>query len=119
MKSKPVLPINELVNEIRKKGIQIDDENFVSEVLTRLNYQRLLAYRNKFLLSQNPEVYKEGTNFNDIYRLYKFDRELKFILQKNIESIELMMRTLTKLLEKLKHLNNCSRRQLYRYFTFL
>lgn len=94
MKSKPVLPINELVNEIRKKGIQIDDENFVSEVLARLNYQRLLAYRNKFLLSQNLEVYKEGTNFNDIYRLYKFDRELKFILQKNIESIELMMRTL-------------------------
>ena len=89
MKSKPVLPINELVNEIRKKGIQIDDENFVSEILTRLNYQRLLAYRNKFLLSQNPEVFKEGTNFNDIYSLYKFDRELKFILQKILRVLNL------------------------------
>lgn len=94
MQSKPVLPINELVNEIRKKGIKIENENFASEVLTRLNYQKLLAYRNKFLLSKNPEIYKDGTNFNNIFRLYKFDRELKFILQKNIESVELMMRTL-------------------------
>lgn len=63
MQSKPVLPINELVNEIRKKGIKIDDENFVSEVLSRLNYQRLLAYRNKFLLSHNPETYRERNIF--------------------------------------------------------
>lgn len=92
--SKPMLSIDKLVDEILRKNIVVEEKEKAKEILTRLNYQRLMAYRNKFLVSNNPEKYMVGTSFDKIYRLYKFDRELKFIFQKNIESIELMMRTL-------------------------
>ncbi|MBP7139880.1 MAG: Abi family protein [Caldisericia bacterium] len=91
-KSKPIKTIDELIDNIEKeKGIIIEDKEQAKEILKILSYQRLMAYRNHFFYSGK---YREGTTFNHIYRLYQFDRDLKFLLIKPIESIEMMLRTM-------------------------
>lgn len=89
--SKPALTREEMIALLKKRKLKFNSESESIEILKRLNYQKLMAYKFKFLNSSNYFI--DDTTFEDIYDLYKFDRELKFLILELIESVELALRT--------------------------
>lgn len=107
LESKPMKSIEELIKIINSRGIIIGDEDKVKEILTRISYQRLMAYRINFLEDETENKYFKGTSIEKIYTMYKFDRDIKFILYEAIESIEMMLRTMIAYNMGLKYGSHC------------
>ena len=80
--------IDEQVDILREKGMIIDDELYVKDILLRENYFFLSGYRHPFLIDSKSRKYKKGTNFNELYSLFEFDRQLRNIIFKNMLIIE-------------------------------
>lgn len=89
--SKPALTREEMITLLKNRKLNFGSESESIEILKRLNYQKLMAYKFKFLNSSNDFI--DGTTFKNIYDLYKFDRELKFLILELVESTELALRT--------------------------
>ena len=86
MSEKKFLTIDELITYIRQKGLIIDDESKVAEILNSENYYVITGYKNLFLDSDNN--YRPNTNFVDIYNLSQFDRNLRILLFDTLLTIE-------------------------------
>lgn len=104
--SKPIKTLDELIDEIKMKNIIVEEVEKTKELLKRINYQRLMVYRLKFL-DESKKKCREGTTIEQIYRLYKFDRDLKFLVYEVMESFELMLRTTIAYTMGLKYGNHC------------
>lgn len=59
--------------------------------LSLINYYRLSAYFLPF--RKNSKEYQEGTSFDQVFQIYKFDRKLRSILFGITEVIEISLRT--------------------------
>ena len=80
--------LNEQIEILRNKGLTIEDEEYVKNILFRENYFFLNGYRHLFLRSSVDKRYIEGTNFLELYSLFLFDRTFRNIIFKNILIIE-------------------------------
>lgn len=80
--------IDEQVEILKNKGLVIDDDTKVAEILLRENYFFLSGYRHLFLKNDRANEYREGTTFRELYALFNFDRQLRNIIFKNILIIE-------------------------------
>ena len=88
---KTATTFDEQLEKLKARGCIIGDEVFAKRVLKQINYYRLTAY---FLSFKKEEgKYVEGTTFNNVYRIYEFDRQLRNLLFSAVEEIELMLRT--------------------------
>lgn len=67
MSEKTFLTIDELINNIKSKNINIKNENNVRNII--------MGY--KFAFKNIDGTYKDNTSFEDIYSLYIFDKMLK------------------------------------------
>ena len=85
MKTKKYLKINELIKNIRKKGILIENEEKVKSILKQNNYYVIMGYKNLFLDSNGNY---NNVTFENIYNLYLFDRKLKLLLLNSLLDIE-------------------------------
>ncbi len=88
--SKPYLNLNCQIGHLKNKGIYLGNRAEVKRVLTRLNFQRFLAYRVHFFNSQRK--IKSSTKFKHIYKLHEFDKELRDLTGAILEDIELNFR---------------------------
>ena len=80
----------EQVEKLRSRGCIITDESFCLKVLSQINYYRLSAY---FLPFKKPDDnYLQGTNFDNVYQIYEFDRCLRNLLFAAIEEVEIYLR---------------------------
>ena len=86
--------IDEQVEILRNKGLVIDDENKVKEILLRENYFFISGYRHLFQDSQKLKRFKPGTNFRELYALFNFDRQLRNIIFKYLLVIENNMKSI-------------------------
>ena len=91
MELKKPKTFGEQIEILKERGCIMGDENYVSQVLERINYYRLTAFFLPYITSKGN--YKKGTTFNKVYRNYLFDAELRFLLFPLIEEIELTLRT--------------------------
>lgn len=80
--------LDEQITILRNKNLNIDDEEYVKNILLRENYFFINGYRYPFYKSKNDKTFIDGTNFREIYALFYFDRQLRNILFKNILIIE-------------------------------
>ncbi len=62
------------IAKLREHGCSVSSEAFCEEVLSRVGYYRLSAYFLLFRATDNS--YKAGTDFNNVYKLYEFERKL-------------------------------------------
>jgi len=75
------------------------DEDRANRVLSHVNYYRLRAYWLPFektwqmQAAQSNHSFQEGTEFDEIYSLYVFDRRLRVLLLEAIERVEIALRT--------------------------
>ena len=90
-KVKEFLEVNELIETIKSKGIKIDNEEKVKDILMKNNYYVIMGYKNLFL--DKDRKYKENVSFENIYNLYLFDRKLKLLLLNSLLDIENIIKT--------------------------
>lgn len=69
--SKPALTREEMITLLKKRKLKFNSESESIEILKRLNYQKLMAYKFKFLNSSNDFI--DDTTFGYIYDLYKLE----------------------------------------------
>lgn len=84
--------LKEQVEILKARKMIIEDEDRAIEVLKRTNYYRLTAYALQFKSKENE--YK-GVTFNQMYKLYEFDKKLRNLLLVALEDIEITLRTYT------------------------
>ena len=63
---------------LKSRNIQIDDSVRCAAVLENVNYYRFTAYFLPF--KQSDGLYREGTQFVQVYQIYEFDRKLRSVL---------------------------------------
>ncbi len=89
VKSKTFKTLDEQIEILKNKGLVIDDIDNAKNILLRENYFFLSGYRHLFIKS---DIYEKsfipGTNFNEIYAVFSFDRQLRNIIFKNILIVE-------------------------------
>ncbi len=70
------------------------DEHRVENYLMNIGYHRLSAYIYPFYKSPKSDlVLKEGTTFEQVLTLYRFDKKLRILLFNEIEKIEVAIRS--------------------------
>ena len=91
--SKPAISIDEQLVILQERGLIIDDINEARDTLYRVSYFRLADYWRPMEIDPNTRRFREGALFNKILMLYRFDSELKVLLFRAIQEIEIAMRT--------------------------
>ena len=86
---KPPTTYNQQIAKLRSRGCLVTDVPFCEKVLSRINYYRLSAYFLPFRKSDG--TYMPGTDFNTIYQIYEFDRNLRNLLFSAIEEVEIYL----------------------------
>lgn len=89
---KPPTTFDEQIEILKSRGLVVEDNAFAHDVLSKVNYYRLSAYLLPFRIC-GGDNFKEGTSFNQIYRIYEFDQKLRNIILYAIEPIEVLLRT--------------------------
>lgn len=76
----------EQIEILKFRGLKFKDETTAEEYLKRENYYNIInGYKDLFIKPNiSPEKFKENVYFEEIYSLYKFDRNLRNILMKKI-----------------------------------
>lgn len=73
---KPFKTINDQIQLLQKRGLIINDIDYASNYLLSNNYYNIINGYSKYFPQVN-EVYTAGTTFEEVSRLYLFDKELK------------------------------------------
>ena len=79
---------NEQMEILRSRGLKVD-EGAIRTLETENYYNVINGYKDLFLEISSPEEkFKDGADFDEIYGLYEFDRELRFIFLKQLLKLE-------------------------------
>lgn len=101
-KVKPWKSIDEQLEILRSRGLQIDDGERAKRYLRRLGYYRLSGYWYPFRQfrkaddgqtdEQRRDDFIEGSCFGDLIKLYVFDKRLRLLALDALERIEMALR---------------------------
>ncbi|GAB3491839.1 Abi family protein [Flexivirga lutea] len=89
--AKPALAEIDLLERWRQRGLAIPDEERATRYLRHLGYYRLSAYVRSFE-SEQRDVLRQGTTFDDVLNLYIFDRKLRLQVLDAMERVEVAVR---------------------------
>ncbi len=92
--TKPYSSPGQIVQILKQRGMLMDDERKVENYLMNIGYHRLSAYIYPFYKSPKSDLrLKEGTTFEQVLTLYRFDKKLRILLFNEIEKIEVAIRS--------------------------
>lgn len=91
--SKKPLTYVEQLELLKLRGLQINNDNKVIHLLTEISYYWLSGYWYPLLLDKKKHIFKDDSTFESAFNLYKFDRELRFLITREIEKIEVAIRS--------------------------
>jgi abortive infection bacteriophage resistance protein len=91
--SKQATTIQEQINLLLSRGMQIPDITEAEHFLTNISYYRLAGYWWPMQSDKVHHIFKPGSRFDHVIALYNFDRELRILLFDVIERIEIGLRT--------------------------
>ena len=81
---------NELIEILTSKGVSINDESNVRYLIEKYSYYSIVnSYKWIFKIGEN---YKDNASFEEIFAMYKFDKNLKIIILKYILEIEAVIK---------------------------
>lgn len=90
---KPSLSFSNQLEQLKRRGLQVDDDHSALHYLSHLNYYRLGAYWLPFESDHDSHQFYDDVSFEDVLNLYVFDREFRLLLMDAIERIEVSVRT--------------------------
>lgn len=91
MANKEFKSIDEQVEILKKRGLNISDVDKAKDFLYKNNYYRISGY--SLTLRKNDKFY-EGVSFQNIIDIYDFDHEMRHVLLKYIEIIEVRVKSI-------------------------
>jgi len=93
---KPSLSVEQQLEFLKKRHLIIEDPAQAAQCLQFVTYHRLSNYFSPFEEAphHSESPFKAGSRFEDIWRLYLFDRQLRLLISDPIERIEVAFRTL-------------------------
>lgn len=95
--NKPPKTIEDLILTLEGRGMVIKDKSRTKRHLSNVSYYRMSAYMRPFkkrdAVGEPLDDFVEGTTWDDVYNLYKFDRKLRLLVFDAIERIEIAVRT--------------------------
>ncbi len=99
---KPWKSIDEQVEILQSRGLQIEDSDRAKRYLRRLGYYRLSGYWYPFRQFRNVadaqttemrnDDFMAGSRFDDLIKLYVFDKKLRLLALDALERIEMALR---------------------------
>ena len=73
------------MSQLKSRGLVISDEDKAVRYLESIGYYRLSAYMYPFLkVPKETHQYKDGTTFQQVLNLYRFDKKLRMLLLNEI-----------------------------------
>lgn len=91
MRNKSFKSLDEQVEILKSHGLRIDNEVEAKTFLMKNNYYRVSGYS---LTLRKNDCFFYGTTFNNIVDIYNFDYELRHILLKYLEIIEVTLKSI-------------------------
>lgn len=91
MSTKEFKSIDEQIEILKSRGLSVKDENYAKEFLYKNNYYRVSGYS---LTLRNHDVFSKNADFQNIIDIYEFDHELRHILLKYIEIVEVTIKSI-------------------------
>lgn len=91
--SKPAITYQQQVDLLKSRGLIVPDEPFALHILEHHNYYRLSAYRFSFTVPGNPDQFRPGTTFAQLWDLYNFDRSLRQLVMEACKRVEISARS--------------------------
>ncbi len=91
--TKPALTYSEQLQQLKSRGLIIEDDAKALFLLENISYYRLSGYW--YPLLQQPKashLFKPNASFNLSFELYCFDRELRKLVNAELEKIEVAIR---------------------------
>jgi abortive infection bacteriophage resistance protein len=88
MANKTFKTLDEQIELLQNKGLEIEDIEYAKRVILRENYFFLMGYRHLFMNPNEKKKFIKGATFSELYSLFYFDRQLRNIIFKNILIIE-------------------------------
>ena len=82
---------NTLVSKLIARGLKVDDENELRQILRVVGYYRLTGYLYPFR-KVGSEDYEDGTTLTKVWRFYSFDRRLRLVAADALARIEVAVR---------------------------
>ena len=86
MNKKEFRTLDEQVSILRSKGLIVEEEDKVKDILLRENYFFVNGYR--ILFFDKNRKFLTGTTFKELYSAFLFDRNLRNVLFKNLLVVE-------------------------------
>lgn len=86
--------IPEQIEIMQNKGLKVLDIDKTSNILLRENYFFLVGYRHPFIVSVQNQTYIKDATFEELYSLFKFDRQFRNIIFKNLLIVENNMKSI-------------------------
>lgn len=93
--------IEEQIQKLKERGLEICSEDNANHYLSHISYYRLGEYWHSMQADKENHRFKPNSRFTDVIALYNFDRELRILLFDVIEKLEISLRT--KLIYHLSH----------------
>ncbi len=72
----------------------MEDEAFTARILTTVGYYRLSAYLYPFRNKNGSDDFEPNTSMDKVWRYYRFDRRLRFLLIDAMERIEVALKAM-------------------------
>lgn len=94
MANKIFRTLDEQVDILKSRGLVFDDEEKAKKILFKENYFFLNGYRHLLVNNKNPKRFIEGSTFNELYAVFRFDRKIRNIFFKNILIVENNMKSI-------------------------
>lgn len=95
---KPPFTFEQQLERLSERGLSIDDWDYALYKLKTINYYRLSAYCRPFRVGNSPSSaprrFVPGARFEEVIKLYEFDRRLRLMVMDAIERIEIHVRAL-------------------------
>ena len=91
--SKEPLSVKSQIELLKSRELIIDNEAVTEAVLYSESYFRLIAYFRPMEINKDKHEFKPNSRFDDAVALYRFDCELRNIIFKAVQDIEIALRT--------------------------
>ena len=94
--TKPPLPTGKLLDLIRSRGMQIEDDVNAAIFLNTVGYYRFSGYALHYEIfndRKRTHSFIKGSDFKDVVELYEFDDDLRILIFDFIAHIEIAFRT--------------------------
>jgi abortive infection bacteriophage resistance protein len=85
--------IADQISLLRSRGLEITDLAAAEHYLLHTGYYRLAGYWQILQSDIRNHIFREGSTFEEVVCLYKFDRELRLLVYDAIERIEISLRS--------------------------